>query len=60
MRKVGITILALLALPALLFVYNPSWQLEGFGMLLGAIGMTISPLIIVGFLLYVLVQEWRK
>lgn len=60
MRKILVVILAILALPVFLFVYQPSWQLGGFGLLLGALGMTISPLILLGFLIYVVVLELRK
>jgi hypothetical protein len=58
-RKALVVVLALLALPVFLFVYQPSWQLGGIGMLLGALGMTISPLIILGFIIYAIVHEFR-
>ncbi|QQG38287.1 MAG: hypothetical protein HYS26_01930 [Candidatus Kaiserbacteria bacterium] len=60
MRKIIVVALALLALPVFLFVYQPSWQLGGFGLFLGLLGITISPLIVIGFILYVVVQELRK
>jgi len=60
MRKIIALILFILALPIFLFVYNPSMQLGGFGLMLGGLGMTISPLIVLGCLIYVLVSEWRK
>lgn len=60
MRKIIVVILALLALPVFLFVYQPSWQLGGFGLLLGGLGMTVSPLIVLGALVYMVVKEWQK
>ncbi|MGK0209160.1 MAG: hypothetical protein ACI83O_000427 [Patescibacteria group bacterium] len=44
------------SLPILLFVFNPSLQLGGTGLLLGFIGTTISPLIIFGLLLYLIIK----
>ncbi|MDO8435115.1 MAG: hypothetical protein Q7S89_00310 [bacterium] len=60
MRKYIVLLLALLALPVFLFIYQPSWQLGGLGMLLGFIGMTISPLVILFALGYWVKQEWNK
>lgn len=60
MRKIIVLALAILALPVFLFVYQPSWQLGGFGLFLGGLGMTISPLIVLGALIYMIVSEWRK
>lgn len=48
----------LLSLPILLHVYNPSMQLGGFGLLLGVIGMTISPLILFGALFSLIKKHW--
>ena len=42
----------LFSLPALLFIYQPSWKLGGIGLLLGMIGMTLTPIAIFGGLLY--------
>jgi hypothetical protein len=47
----------ILSLPILLHVYNPSMTLGPlFGFLLGYIGWTISPLILFGTLLYLIVN----
>lgn len=58
--KIGTIILFILSLPILLYVYNPSWRLGSFGLLLGVIGMTISPLILFGTLIYYLYESWKK
>jgi hypothetical protein len=59
-RKSAVIVAALLALPIFLFVYQPSWQLGGIGLILGALGMTISPLIVLGFIVYAVVHEFRR
>ena len=59
MRRAMIVAAVLLSLPALLFIYQPSMKLGGFGLALGVIGMTISPIILFGALAYVAVKEWR-
>ena len=51
--------LVLLSLPILLHVYQPAWQLGGLGLILGTIGMSISPLILFGSLLYMIGKEWN-
>ncbi|HUS96380.1 MAG TPA: hypothetical protein VMX97_06555 [Hyphomicrobiaceae bacterium] len=60
MRKASIILAVLLSLPALLFIYQPSMKLGGVGLLLGIIGMTISPLILFGALAYFVYNEWTK
>lgn len=50
----------ILSLPILLFIYQPSMQLGGFGLLLGMIGMTISPIIIFGILLTLIFKSLQK
>lgn len=60
MRKYLVAVLALLALPVFLFVYQPSLQLGGIGLALGFIGMTLSPLVILFALGYWVVQEWKR
>lgn len=60
MRKIIVVVGALLALPVFLFVYQPSLQLGSIGMLLGFLGMTVSPLIILFALGYWVRNEWRK
>lgn len=59
-RRITVVLLGLLALPVFLFVYNPALKLGGLGMLLGALGMTISPLIVLGFIVYVVIQEFKR
>ena len=49
----------LLCLPVLLFIYQPAWRLGGFGLALGAIGMTLSPLILFGCLAFTIKSLWR-
>ncbi len=60
MRKLVLIVLAVLSLPILLHVYQPAWKLEGWGLILGNIGMTLSPLILFGSLLYMIAKEWNK
>ena len=60
MRKLGLLSLIILSLPILLHVYQPAWQLGGWGLILGTIGMTLSPLILFGALLYMLAKEWGR
>jgi|GEM_PF-5109069 len=60
MRKALAVVVALLTLPAFLFIYQPAWQLGGIGLLLGGIGMTLTPLAILiasGYLVY---NEWKR
>jgi hypothetical protein len=60
MRKIVLVGLALLSLPILLFVYQPSLQLGAWAFILGNIGRTLSPLILFGALAYVIAKEWNK
>lgn len=60
MKKILLIIIFLLTLPMLLFVYQPSWELGGFGLLLGFIGMTLSPILAYGLLIYFIVKELGK
>jgi hypothetical protein len=60
MRRIGLIALALLSLPILLHVYQPAWQLGGWGLILGTIGMSLSPLVLFGALLYMIGKEWNK
>jgi len=56
-RKIFI-IAFILSLPILLHVYNPSMTLGPFlGILLGVIGWTISPLILFGILIYLIIKS---
>ena len=59
MRKLLLIAAVLLSLPILLHVYQPSLRLEAFGLLLGVIGMTLSPLILFGALAYLVYSQWR-
>ncbi len=58
MKHLSLILLVLFSLPVLLHVYNPSMQLGGLGLLLGVIGMTISPLLIFGVLLKYVYEKW--
>jgi len=58
LKRILLVLLVLLSLPILLPVYNPSLQLEGLGVILGGIAMTISPLLLFGSLLYVVTRLW--
>ncbi len=58
-KKLALIILVLLCLPALLFIYNPSIQLGGFGLLLGVIGMTLSPVLLFGVLGVFVWERWK-
>jgi hypothetical protein len=59
MRKLMLIAAVLLSLPILLHVYNPSMRLEWLGLLLGIIGMTLSPVLLFGALAYLVYNEWR-
>lgn len=60
MKKILAVVLFVLTLPVLLFVYQPSWQLGAFGLLLGGIGMTLSPLAMLGLGLYGAYTLWKS
>ena len=60
MKKVAAVAVVALGLPALLFVYQPSWDLGGLGLALGGIGMTISPLVVLFALVYTAHSLWRR
>jgi hypothetical protein len=60
MKKVWLVLAVLLSLPALLHIYNPSMQLGAFGLLLGVIGLTISPVILFGALLKTVIKAWNE
>ena len=60
MKRLGLLLLVLLSLPILLHVYNPSMQLGGLGMLLGVIGMTLSPLVLFVVLLMFVKEKWSR
>lgn len=60
MKKLGLLLLVLLSLPILLFVYNPSMQLGALGLLLGVIGMTVSPAILFIVLFLFVAERWKR
>ena len=60
MKRPLIIAMVLLSLPVLMHIYQPAWQLGGFGLMLGAIGYTLSPLILFSALMYVVVLKWNK
>lgn len=60
MNKLKALILLLASLPILLHVYNPSIQLGGLGLLLGVIGMTVSPIILFFVLFQYVARVWKQ
>jgi hypothetical protein len=53
-------VLIILALPILLPIFNPSLHLGGWGLLLGAMAYTISPLALVVVIILVIIDLLRK
>ena len=60
MKRYLIVAMVVLCLPVLLHIYQPGWQLGGLGLMLGAIGYTLSPLILFSALMYVAILKWQK
>lgn len=58
MKQCGLIVLTLLSLPILLHVYPPSLQLGGLGLVLGFVGMTISPFILFTILGRFVLKAW--
>lgn len=58
LRRAGLIALFLLALPILLFVFQPSIALGAWGMALGVVGTTLSPLILFGALFLWARSKW--
>lgn len=59
MKKIWVILVVLLTLPVYLFIFQPAWPLGSFGILLGAIGMFVTPIIILYLLYYFASREWR-
>ena len=59
LRRLGLILAALMTTPVLLFIYQPAWKLGGFGLLLGMIGMMISPIIILFCVIYTVNSLWH-
>lgn len=59
MKKIIVILVVLLTLPVYLFIFQPSMQLGAFGLLLGMVGMFISPLLILFLLYYYARNEWQ-
>ena len=57
-RRILLVLLVLLSVPILLPVSNPPLRLEGLGLILGAIAITISPVLLFGSLLYLVTRLW--
>jgi hypothetical protein len=57
MKKLKILLVIIAGLPILFHVFNPSAELGGIGLFLGFWGMFISPVVIFGFLLYLLLKK---
>ncbi|HEY4488092.1 MAG TPA: hypothetical protein VJB97_01070 [Candidatus Paceibacterota bacterium] len=60
MKKTAAVFIVLLGLPVFLFIYQPSWQLGGIGLLLGGIGVTLTPIVILISLLYTAYKLWTS
>ena len=58
-NKFVLIVIIVLSLPILLHVYNPAIEMGGFGLLLGFVGMFISPVVIFGTLFGLLVKAFR-
>lgn len=58
MKRVTTILIVLLVLPVFLFIYQPAWQLGGLGLVLGGIGITLTPLAILYLLYYYVRREW--
>lgn len=52
-------LLILLVVPVFFFIYQPGFQLGALGFLIGAVGMTFTPLAILFLLMYFIRKEWR-
>jgi len=55
-----ISLLILFSLPLILILINPSMELGGFGIFLGVVGTYISPIVILGVILYILNSSIKK
>lgn len=60
MKRIILVLLVLLALPALLHIYQPPLRLGAALFALGWIGQTISPIILFGALAYAVIKEWNR
>lgn len=60
MRKLWSIVLIVFSLPILFHVYDPAWTLGGWGLALGFIGYTISPLILFVILIKHIIKYWRR
>ena len=58
MKKVAAIAVVLLGLPAFLFIFQPSLQLGGLGLALGMIGITLTPIVVLGSLLFTAYKLW--
>ncbi len=56
MKKSYLYLILICSLPILLHVYNPSMKLGALGLFLGFWGLYISPIIIFGFLFYLILK----
>lgn len=58
MRRAGLSALVVFSLPILFHLYQPSIDLGGLGLFLGAIGYLVSPLILFGVLFFWMRAKW--
>lgn len=52
-------LLVLGVVPVFFFIYQPSLQLGGLGLMIGYVGVTATPIIILYLLCYFIRREWR-
>ncbi|HEY4522250.1 MAG TPA: hypothetical protein VJH91_01265 [Candidatus Paceibacterota bacterium] len=60
LKKIAAIAVVVLGLPVFLFIFQPSWQLGGIGLALGMLGMTVTPLVVLGSLLYTAYKLWTS
>ena len=59
MKRIALVQLVLLALPALLHIYQPPLRLGSALFALGWIGQAVLTIILFGALAYAVIKEWR-
>jgi len=59
MKKLLVLLVILMVMPVFLFIFQPNWQLGGLGLLLGVIGIYVTPLAILFLLYYYVRIEWK-
>lgn len=59
-KRILLVLIVLLSLPILLHVYQPGIVLGAFGLMVGAIGFLLSPIILFAVLLVFVIQAWKE